>query len=503
MQKFEDPKGEHNITYRLTWSPKLCLFEKCTNLKKINDKHFDIYERAVTYDGEEFQTRTEPLKGNNLPERIEKIGLNIVNHVSNITLEKIKIIRMILNFKIDKKDRIIFLWCSSLRIEAGNTNVIPPRLNIGIKSGNLEENPWLNKRKYSEQHIKEIDNEKIKLRPPDTINIFKYSISGKPIQPKKESTCLNCGQKVENYRLYEIKFKTIIEGHDNRKRDKQYYGIFNKINMTSTGIEVMTGGEKKNQDEIYNKLKANKLNNFIIPKIIQELYPKLKFQDYFNLKNDTVFRSKTTCVCDDCYLEITKYCSMAGSNNENLIRTLKKDECLSPFYDMVKSIRPKSVIKTTKNNILDELNIDNKKNLYKTKKNKFEISINDSNSKLISFLKEKDKNKLKKNLLTNFNNYKSNLSNKNFKILNTNFNNKNEFDIIFPKLKNINNNLNNTNYEKNNGLKNFTNRMFTETYNSNNIFDESIKNKSKNNKKKVEKIQLQNFMTKNDFTYFS
>ena len=506
MQKFEDPKGEHNITYRLTWSPKLCLFEKCTNLKKINDKHFDIYERAVTYDGEEFQTRTEPLKGNNLPERIEKIGLNIVNHVSNITLEKIKIIRMILNFKIDKKDRIIFLWCSSLRIETGNTNVIPPRLSIGIKSGNLEDNPWLTKRKNSQQHIKEIDNEKIKLRPPDSINIFKYSISGKPIQPKKESICLNCGQKVENYRLYEIKFKTIIEGHDNRKRDKQYYSIFNKINMTSTGIEVMTGGEKSNQDEIYNKLKANKLNNFIIPKIIQELYPKLKFQDYFNLKKDTVFRSKTTCVCDDCYLEITKYCSMAGSNNENLIRTLKKDECLSPFYEMVKSIRPKSVIKKTKNNILDEFNIDNKKNVYNAKKNKFEISINDTNSKLISYLKEKDKKKLKKNLLTNFNNYKSNLSNKNFKILNTNtnyYNNKNEFEIIFPKLKNINNNLNNTNYEKKNGLKNLTNRMFTDIYNNNNIFDESVKNDTKNNRSKTEKIQLKNFMTKNDFTYFS
>jgi hypothetical protein len=213
----------------LTWSPKLCLFEKCTNLKKINDIHYDIYERAVTYDGEEFQTRTEPLKGNNLPERIEKIGLNIVNHVSNITLEKIKIIRMILNFKIDKRDRIIFLWCSSLRIEKKTTTSVPQRLNI---IGG--DNTWLNRRKYIEPRIKEIDNEKIKLRPPDSVNIFKYSISGKPIQPKKESICLNCGQKVENYRLYEIKFKTIIEGHDNRKRDKQYYNIFNKINMTST-----------------------------------------------------------------------------------------------------------------------------------------------------------------------------------------------------------------------------------------------------------------------------
>ena len=407
---------------------------------------------------------------------------------------------MILNFKIDKKDRIIFLWCSSLRIEAGNTNVIPPRLNIGINNANTEENPWLNKRKYSEQHIKEIDNEKIKLRPPDSVNIFKYSISGKPIQPKKESICLNCGQKVENYRLYEIKFKTIIEGHDNRKRDKQYYSIFNKINMTSTGIEVMTGNEKKNNDEIFNKLKANKLNNFIIPKIIQELYPKLKFQDYFNLKNDTVFRSKTTCVCDDCYLEITKYCSMAGSNNENLIRTLRKDECLSPFYDMVKNIRPKSVVRKTKNNILEDLNLDNKKVMNKNKKNKFEISINNNNSNLFSYLKEKDKKKIKKNLLTNYNNYNSNLNNKNSKLYKNNNNNNNGFDIIFPKLKNVNNlNLNYTNYDKNNRFKNITNRLLTDIYNLKDGNEESKKYNSKS--KKDENIR--NFLSKNDFTYFS
>ena len=338
---------------------------------------------------------------------------------------------MILNFKIDKKDRIIFLWCAALRIETSNTTVVPPRINIGAKSGvEGDENNWLNRRKLSEQHIKEINNEIIKLRPPDSVNIFKYSISGKPIQPKKESICLNCGQKVENYRLYEIKFKTIIEGHDNRKRDKQYYNIFNKINMTSTGIEVMVNSEKKNNNEIINKLKMNKLNNFIIPKIIQELYPKLKFQDYFNLKNDTIFRSKTTCVCDECFLDITKYCSMAGSNNENLIRTLKKDESFSPIYDMVGTSRPKSVKGKNKNNMFTEINIDNKKNIKSIRKNKFDLSINDSNSNLISFLKDNDKKKVKNYLMTNYNNHKSNLSAKNFILLNKNKVNNNNNNIM-------------------------------------------------------------------------
>ena len=48
-----------------------------------------------------------------------------------------------------------------------------------------------------QQNVKEIDNEKIKLRPPDYVNLFKYSVSGKPILPQKESVCLNCGQKVK------------------------------------------------------------------------------------------------------------------------------------------------------------------------------------------------------------------------------------------------------------------------------------------------------------------
>ena len=410
---------------------------------------------------------------------------------------------MILNFKIDKRDRIIFLWCSSLRIERGSTTVVPPRLNLGVKRGSGEENPWLNRRKNSEQqHIKEIDNEKIKLRPPDSVNIFKYSISGKPIQPKKESTCLNCGQKVENYRLYEISFKTIIEGHDNRKRDKQYYGIFNKINMTSSGIEVMSNSEKKN-NEIYNKLKVNKLNNFIIPKIIQELYPKLKFQDYFNLKNDTIFRSKTTCVCDDCYLDITKYCSMAGSNNENLIRTFKKDENFSGFYDMIKTVRPKSVMGTNKNNLLTDINVQNKNSINKKIKKNFELSLNDSNSNLISFLKEKDKKKVKKSLMTNYNINsikKANLSNKNFRILTkTNINNnKKGFNIIeFPKLKN----KNEISSSKETGT-----RMYTEiNMDIHSKFDVNPKYLSKNKssgKKEFEKLNLKNYLTKKDFTYF-
>ena len=530
LQKFEDPKGEYNITYRLTWSPKLSLFEKCTNLRKIYDKHFDIYERAVTYDGEEFQTKTEPIKGNHIPQRIEKIGLNIVNHVSNITLEKIKIIRLILNFKIDKKDRIIFLWCSSLRI-LNTSNVINPRLMSIKERGKIEQNFF-----RKQQNIKEIDNEKIRLRPPDYVNLFKYSVSGKPILPQKESVCLNCGQKVENYRLYEISFKTIIEGHDNRKRDKQYYSIFNKINMTSSGIEVIpcdsdkkTFGEK---NEIIEKLKQNKINNFIIPKIIQELYPKLKFQDYFSLKYDTFFRNKTTCVCDDCYLEITKYCSMAGSNNENLLRAFKKDD-INPIFDMFKSMRPKTVKNKGRVTFLTELGGERPRiNLEQHKKS---LLINEENPNNLIESNARKKRQTMANIVVNFN-FTNQSQNPNLNSINSvNSNQTNEIN----KLKKSNNNkilpklnldsINETNFgerkiRKNKRNKttmvlnlNFGNKHNKEEKEEKEKEEEKEENDEKEEKEKLiqktfefkrkstsaSKNKVKNYFSKSDFKYFN
>jgi hypothetical protein len=530
LQKFEDPKGEYNITYRLTWSPKLSLFEKCTNLRKIDDKHFDIYERAVTYDGEEFQTKTEPIKGNHIPQRIEKIGLNIVNHVSNITLEKIKIIRLILNFKIDRKDQIIFLWCSSLRI-LNTSNMFNPRM-LSMKERAKNDQNFFRK----QQTVKEIDNEKIKLRPPDYINLFKYSVSGKPILPQKESVCLNCGQKVENYRLYEISFKTIIEGHDNRKRDKQYYSIFNKINMTSSGIEVMPCNSKNygEKNEVIDKLKANKINNFIIPKIIQELYPKLKFQDYFNLKNDTFFRNKTTCVCDDCYLEITKYCSMAGSNNENLIRNLKKDD-VNPIFDIFRSMRPRSVANKIKSPFLTELGKDrNSRNSIKLLKNKKDnLFINEENQ-----IQENQDNEINQiieanprkrqtmaNILINYKLTRQNSNNNNITEQNNeNAKNKRNINKNLPKL-NLDR-ITETNFGQNKTRKNIRNKTTM-------VLNTNFKNRISSNQQKIEekdkekeqiieeekkihntvvinkektgktKTNLKNFFSKSDFMYFN
>ena len=100
--------------------------------------------------------------------------------------------------------------------------------------------------------------------------------------------------------------------------------------MTSNGIEVISPGDKyiknKNKQNILRQLKYYNYKNFVIPKVINELYPKITIDDYKALKKNIVFLNKKTFVCDICYLEITKYCSMAGSNDLNLLKSMEREK---------------------------------------------------------------------------------------------------------------------------------------------------------------------------------
>jgi len=319
LQKFIDPKGDHNFTIRLQWSPKLCILEKKINNKKIYDKRFNLYERAVTYDGEEFQTETEAIRGNNLPDRFEKIGSNISSHISNITLERIKIVRMILNFKIGKNDKIYFLWCSSLRIE----NFLDKKFTLQTKKDKKD----ISRRADGSNEIPFVsrcDTEKIQVTYPNSINLFQYSNHGKPIKVYKNILCKNCDNKVEQHKICDILFRTLVEAHDSRKRDKGFNKLFENINMTSSGVELLPYIPNKGEEE--QKLQVLKnYKNLLMPKVIFALYPKLNYEDYKVLKKDTVFLSKNTQVCEKCFLDLTKYCNFAGANTENVLRVLKSN----------------------------------------------------------------------------------------------------------------------------------------------------------------------------------
>jgi hypothetical protein len=328
--------------------------------------------------------------------------MSIASHISNITLERIKIVRMILNFKITKNDQIMFLWCSSLRIE---NNLDKKQQN----NNNLDQ-------------YKECDINKIKMTVPDTINIFKFSTKNKPIKPLKDSNCLNCDRNLESYRLYEISFKALIESHENRKRDKSFFMLFNNFNMTSSGVEIIPYVENKNYDNNYNDTtKRKNFKNLLIPKVISAIYPKMKYEDYNLLKKDYIFSSKIAYVCDSCYLDITRYCTLSGINTENVLRTLKPSKAIEIGAGMLAT---KDIQR--RDSILNSVNMSTLEGVDNSRRNSSMFSKTVNNLNIINQLNKMDKNG------------KNNNNNKDI-IIEKNLSNRNSL----LKRKNINQKINN------------------------------------------------------------
>ena len=201
--------------------------------------------------------------------------------------------------------------------------------------------------------------------------------------------------------------------------------------MTSSGVEIIPYMENKNNDIIMERLKKYNYKNFIIPKVIMEIYPKMKYDDYINLKEDSIFCSKTACVCDSCYLDITKYCNMGGTNIENLLKNIKKGNSNLP-------------------------NLNNKK--YHSHNNSFRKFNHDkilSGRLMSSQVREYNKNSMniKKNIISN--NKNSNNSNNIYNLTGSNFLSK-----IKDSYNNNNNNIN-INTIKNRGNSEKRNRPLT------------------------------------------
>ena len=102
---------------RSIWSPKVCLLERRVNLKHLMDERYGLYERAVTYEGPEYYSTAAPLRGSVLPSQVQRVCENVVSHVAEVSYQKLRIRRMVLNFKVDAKDRVWLLWSSSIRLE--------------------------------------------------------------------------------------------------------------------------------------------------------------------------------------------------------------------------------------------------------------------------------------------------------------------------------------------------------------------------------------------------
>lgn len=141
-----------------------------------------MYERAVTFEGEEFHSSSIALKGNELKKHLKNLVELLVMHVSEVSNSKIAINRMVLHFKQDKYENLWLLRATSIRCAEHQNS--PLDLNSVIKL-------------------------------PETVNGHKFSTNPQcPMAVQKTVLCRNCEEAMEADRMCEISYRMIITAQD-------------------------------------------------------------------------------------------------------------------------------------------------------------------------------------------------------------------------------------------------------------------------------------------------
>ncbi|KAJ1487228.1 hypothetical protein T484DRAFT_2253006 [Baffinella frigidus] len=61
LQKWVDPKGQHNSMLHAAWTSKMCKVTCLTNVRSLTDRRASTYDRAVTFDGSDSHATRDPV----------------------------------------------------------------------------------------------------------------------------------------------------------------------------------------------------------------------------------------------------------------------------------------------------------------------------------------------------------------------------------------------------------------------------------------------------------
>ncbi len=150
LQRFVVPKEVRNTVVRVLWTPHFCLYERRVNHLLLNDRRYDLYERACTYEGKEYYSHSRtfcplspssvPLRGKLAPSNIQRVVSKVVEvnhaklmmlqHVNAITFGQIEIQRLVLYVKVDKRERVWVLWSNSIKTVGEENGPVQRRVII-------------------------------------------------------------------------------------------------------------------------------------------------------------------------------------------------------------------------------------------------------------------------------------------------------------------------------------------------------------------------------------
>jgi hypothetical protein len=330
LQRFIEPKGTKNETIRAIWSPKICLLERAENIYQLHDHRYGLYERCVTYEGPEFYCTSAPLRGPVLAGQVQRTCESIVAHISEVTFSQSKVSRIVLNFKVDSRDKVWLLYSTSIRCST------PPT----VFGNDPISNPLL----------VNIDNV---LSLPSTVYLNPNRSYDK-IKPKREIQCLSCGTKTLEDLRHPMQYKTIIKHYEHVLyliqemtepgevlRWPPNSDIINAAGGVGFGCLAMpsvAGDEFLSKPKKMDLTKPLEVDELRIPPIIRYIHPKLSARSYQQCRKDPLFLYKTIMLCENCYLIYAEFTTMLLRVGSDLTKLFTRSD--GTVYDRSLSASP-------------------------------------------------------------------------------------------------------------------------------------------------------------------
>lgn len=322
LQKFVEPKGNKNEMIRAIWSPKVCLLERSVNKLYLHDTGYGLYERCITYEGPEAYSTSVPLRGPVLAGQTQKLTETIAQHISEVTFSQFQISRLVLNFKVDSRDKLWVLYSSSVRCQA------PPGL------ADTTPNPT--------RALLNIDNT---ISIPEQIYLHPEKSFDGPAVRKQKIRCISCATDCIQDLRHPITYKSVIKHYEHvlqlviemlgRKHSSSSRNtlkwppeqdIIEAAGGVGFGCLALVGPDdpliSNTKLDLSKPLEQDELR---IPPIIRYLHPKLAAKSFVRCRKDPLFLYKTVSVCENCYLVYAEFATMLLRVGQDLTKLLRPD----------------------------------------------------------------------------------------------------------------------------------------------------------------------------------
>lgn len=130
LQSFIDPYNRRNNIIQAKWTPQNAYFHRKTNMHDVEDQSVQFHTRLTTNDGPTINCVIEERISPNLTKDIEKIILNMVNAVREVSGYHTSISAMTAFFKLDELGRIWFLYSTHIEIREKENPFASPRASL-------------------------------------------------------------------------------------------------------------------------------------------------------------------------------------------------------------------------------------------------------------------------------------------------------------------------------------------------------------------------------------